>query len=414
MSFTEAMGNTNTVQMDKMELGEANNVFAGTADVLQRLGLDYRKNTDAILAGARSLIGGLFSVYLEIREDKIRVRSGSNLPPGLAADLERDKTWTPPLEENQEVIICKGIRRDFPSGHDRPSTALIKKYGINALMGARIMTDRRPSGILWVADSRSREFTSHHVHAIQCLAGALGCQAGLRQAEKDREVLEMAGNVAHDLNNILSGLVSYPELMLIQLEGSSPFREPISFIHESGLMASDMVQDFLFLARPRSYRPSPIDPLPVANAYFSGSAHALLKKTCPHVRFSFHTDTPLCKIKISELFLTKIITILVAHSAHGAVPGTRIDLCLADHRPDGGCTEASGGLHLSVRDDAPPLSSEDLTHLFDPFYTRKKMGRPGSGLGLAVVKKVVKDHGGKITAVSQEGKGNLTDVFFPS
>jgi len=404
------MKNKDNTRPDKIKLGEADNVFARTADIFQRLGPDCRKNIDTILSGALSVIGGRFSVYLETGGDNTLVRYGSNLPAGLAADLERDKTWITPLVENRDIIIWKAIGQNLTSGHGMPDAAAMTKYGIKAMIGTSVMANGLPFGILWVADTRSREFTSDHVHAIQCLAGTLGCQTELIQARKNRKVMEMAGMVAHDLNNILSGLVSYPELILMQLEGSSPLREPISFIHESGLMASDMIQDFLFLARPRSYHPSPIDPRPVANAYFSGSAHALLKKTCPLVRFSFHTDTPLCRIKISELFLTKIITILVAHSAHGAVPGTRIDLCLTDHR---GPTSSSG-LKLSVRDDAPPLSRENLNHLFDPFYTRKKMGRPGSGLGLTVVKKVVKDHGGKITAGGKEGKGNFIDIFFPS
>jgi len=409
MSFTEAMKNTKNARPDTMNSGEADNVFARMADVFHHLGPDYRKNTETIISGALSVIGGLFSVYLETAGNKNLIRSGSKLPAGLTADLESDRAWTTPLLEDRKVIVLNSA-----SGCGTPNAVSMEKYGIKSMIGTIIMTDCRPSGILWVADTRSREFTSDHVHAIQCLAGTLGCQTALRQAEKNRKVVKMAGKVAHDLNNILSGLVSYPELILMQLEKTSPLRESISFIHESGLMASDMVQDFLFLARHRPYHPSPIDPLPVANDYFSGSAHALLKKACPHVRFSFHTDAPLCKIKISELFLTKIITILVAHSAHGAVPGTRTDLCLAAHHPDGVTPKEPCGLHLSVRDDAPPLSRKDLNHLFDPFYTRKKMDRPGSGLGLAVVKKVVKDHGGKITADSKEGKGNFINLFFPS
>ncbi|WDP91365.1 MAG: HAMP domain-containing histidine kinase [Desulfobacter sp.] len=372
-------------------------LLARTADLLGRLGPDTVKNTDIILNGACALTQGHFSLYVETCPPVPLVRAGSNLPQGLARDIEHTPTLLCRPPETGTVVAMD----DGPA----PPDPLIEKYGISALLGAAVTTEMRASGILWVGAAAPLEFNTDHHHALRCLAGALGHQLQLARADTHRRVAQMAAQTAHDLNNILSGLVSYPELMLMQLEKNSPLKEPVSFIHESGVLASDLVQNFLFLARPQSYTPSPIDPVPVAEAYFSGSAHAALKAKHPHVRFSFRAQECPGVITISELLLTRLIAILVTHAAYGARPGSRVELGLDRRDAD--------TVRLSIKDDGPPLSEKNIAHIFDPFYTRKKMGRPGSGLGLAVVRKIVKDHGGKITIESCAEKGNLTEIHFP-
>ena len=263
--------------------------------------------------------------------------------------------------------------------------------------------------MLWVADTVSREFTWDQVHALQCLAGVLASQSGPAPGQIAPDIARMSRKVAHDLNNILAGLVSYPELMLMQLEENSPLKEPLAFIHESGLLASDIVKDFLFLVRPQCQEAPVIDPAPVVQAYFSGSAHAALQAAHPNIRFSHPTGKATLKIRISELLLTKIITVLLFHSAQNAHPDSRIDLSLSDHARG----KAAGHLLIRVTDSGAPLFPDHLPGFFDPYYAKTKMGRAGSGLDLAVLKRAVLDHGGKIDAYSPGAGGNVLDVFFP-
>ena len=104
----------------------------------------------------------------------------------------------------------------------------------------------------------------------------------------------VARQLAHDLNNILSGLVSYPELILMQMDETNPLKDPIALMHDSGIQAAEMVQDFLILARPSNQQTFyPICPSALTSAYCQSSAYASLVKRFPSVLvFLFHGFGP--------------------------------------------------------------------------------------------------------------------------
>ena len=241
----------------------------------------------------------------------------------------------------------------------------------------------------------------------------------LQRAEKMELIATMAGGVAHDLNNILSGLVSYPELLLMQIDSDSPLKEPISFMHDAGLKAADIVQDLLTLTRRGISIESIINLNNVVHEYFNSPAHTRLEKNYPLIRFKTNSEADLLNICGSPSHISKVIMNLVINAAEaikekGIVTvetfNQYIDIPLSGYD-----TILEGDyVVLRVTDDGAGIPQKDLNRIFEPFYTKKQMGRSGSGLGLSVVWNAVKDHNGYIEVNSKKNKGTVFELYFPA
>ena len=213
----------------------------------------------------------------------------------------------------------------------------------------------------------------------------------LRRAEKMETVGTLAGGVAHDLNNILSGIVSYPELLLTQLPEDSPLRKPLETIQRSGEKAVDVVQDLLTLARRAVLPTAPIDINQVISHFLSSPEFHQIKRYHPDVRM----DVRLAKsegltIMGSPTHLSKTLMNLVTNGVEAMPNGGRMVIATEEHymdRPVAGYDHIREGDYviLSVADTGTGISPEDMDRIFEPFYTKKKMGRSGTGLGMAVV-----------------------------
>ncbi|MDA8133031.1 MAG: ATP-binding protein [Desulfobacteraceae bacterium] len=269
--------------------------------------------------------------------------------------------------------------------------------------GARIVWEGRPAVLGCARDiSRMKEL-----------------EEKLDRAKKMELIGTMAGGVAHDLNNILSGLVSYPELLLMQISPDSPLKEPISFMHDAGLKAAEIVQDLLTLTRRGISVKNSINLNHVIHDYFTSPAHQRLVKTYPHIRFKVYPENDLLNIIGSASHLSKIIMNLVMNAAE-AIKGSGTVTVESFNRyldmPLKSCDHILEGEYavLRVTDNGAGIPKKDLNKIFEPFYTKKQMGRSGSGLGLCVVWNCVKDHNGYIEVTSKINKGTTFELYFPA
>ena len=241
----------------------------------------------------------------------------------------------------------------------------------------------------------------------------------LQQAKKMEAIGTLAGGVAHDLNNILSGLVSYPELLLLDLPEDSPLRKPILTIQESGEKAATIVQDLLTLARRGIAVMEVLNLNEAISGYLRSPEHEKLKSFHPNVRFETYLETDLMNISGSSVHLSKTVMNLVSNAAESMPEGGKVLISTENRytdRPIRGYNDVDEGDYviLSVSDTGVGISSEDMERIFEPFYTKKVMGRSGTGLGMAVVWGTVKDHKGYIDVESVEGKGTTFKLIFPA
>jgi len=244
-------------------------------------------------------------------------------------------------------------------------------------------------------------------------------QAQLQRAQKMETIGTLAGGVAHDLNNVLSGIVAYPDLLLMQLPEDSPLRAPILTIRDSGIKAATIVRDLLDLARRGVVTTEVVSLNGIIYQYFKSPEHEKLKLYHPGVEVETDLKADHLNISGSPVHLSKIVMNLVSNAAEAMTDGGKIFISTENRyvdRPISGYDRVEEGNYiiLTVSDTGIGISAEDMGKIFEPFYTKKKMGRSGTGLGMAVVWGTVKDHNGYIDVQSTEGKGTTFTLFFPA
>jgi len=243
-------------------------------------------------------------------------------------------------------------------------------------------------------------------------------EAKLQRFEKMEALGNLAGGVAHDLNNILSGLVSYPELILLDLPEESPLRKPIITIKNSGERAAAIVQDLLTLARRGIATIQVVNINQIVSDYLNSPEFENLKALHAEVDVETRFESDLFNIRGSPVHLSKTVMNLVSNAAEAITGGGTISISTENRyidKPVKGYDDVDQGNYvtLTVSDNGIGISTSDIEKIFEPFFTKKKMGRSGSGLGMAVVWGTVKDHNGYIDVESASGKGTTFTIYFP-
>ena len=241
----------------------------------------------------------------------------------------------------------------------------------------------------------------------------------LLQAKKMEAVGTLAGGVAHDLNNILSGIVSYPELLLMGLPENSDLRKPLQTIRSTGLKAAAIVKDLLAMARKSSADMQVMSLTDIISDYLKSPEHHKMLSYHQMVEVVIKQRPHLLNIKGSSIQITKLIMNTVFNAAEAMPYGGTITLELQNSylsRNIPGKENAVEGEYVvySISDTGTGIKQEDIDHIFEPFYTTKKLGRSGTGLGMAVIYSIVMDHHGYIDVESVENKGTTITIYFPA
>lgn len=339
-----------------------------------------------------------FSQTLGIPINKIIGKTFAELFPGnekmfLEDDLEVMRTGQPVLNITGSIETRKGRRQILTNKIPYKD---INGKSIGIIGFAMDVTDLRQ------AEKEKRELEDK-----------------LTQLEKMEAIGRLAGGVAHDLNNVLSAVVSYPDLLLKRMEAENPLRKPIETIRKSGQKAAAIVEDLLTLAR----RGVPVTEVlslnDIITNYLESPEYEKLRGHNPLVRVETRLEKDLFNIKGSPIHLTKTVMNLVSNAVEATLRKGTVFLSTANRYLDMPIksydlsVKEGDYVVLTVEDTGIGIKSEDLKKIFEPFYTKKVMGRSGTGLGMAVVWGTVKDHKGNINVISEEGKGTTIELYFP-
>lgn len=241
---------------------------------------------------------------------------------------------------------------------------------------------------------------------------------GLEQAQKMELVGIVAGGVVHDLNNVLSASINYPELLLMNIPEDSPLREPLETIKKSGLKAAMIVEDLLTLSRRRVANKEVLDINTVVAECVAGPEAERIRIFHPKADIRVDHEDISLRIKGFPVHFAKILTNLISNAAEAMPEGGKIviktsrEVVTANNRPGNKMIEGEYAL-LQVSDEGEGISEEEKEKIFEPFYTKKEMGRSGTGLGMTIVWNSVKDHEGYIFLESTKGKGTTFKLYFP-
>lgn len=244
-------------------------------------------------------------------------------------------------------------------------------------------------------------------------------QKKLQRAQKMEAIGTLAGGVAHDINNVLSGIVSYPDLLLLQIPEKDPMRGPLLTIKKSGEKVAAIVQDLLTLTRRGVAASDLVNFNDIITAYRESPEYEKMLLYHPQVHVEMELEKDLLNIVGSTIHLSKTIMNLVANAAEAMPDGGTI-LIRTENRhydkPTQHFDHVAEGDYVvaTVSDSGIGIPDDDLEKIFEPFYTKKKMGRSGTGLGMAVVWGTVKDCKGFIDVQSTEGLGTTFTLHFPA
>jgi two-component system, cell cycle sensor histidine kinase and response regulator CckA len=239
----------------------------------------------------------------------------------------------------------------------------------------------------------------------------------LQRSQKMESLGLLAGGVAHDLNNVLSGIVSYPELLLLDLPQNSNLRKPIITMMESGKRAVAIVQDLLTIARSVATTKKPVNLNSLIKDYLISPEFRQLEQYNPAVTFKYELDSSLLNVNGSYVHLRKILMNLVSNASEAIEKAGTVMISTSNtylDRPLKAYDDVKTGEYavLSISDNGTGISPGDLSRIFEPFYSKKVMGRSGTGLGLAVVWNVMREHEGYVNVIS-DGNGTTFDMYLP-
>jgi PAS domain S-box-containing protein len=244
-------------------------------------------------------------------------------------------------------------------------------------------------------------------------------QNRLKNSQKMEAIGMLAGGVAHDLNNILSGLVSYPDMLLVGRDDDDPMRKPLETIKKSGERAAAIVQDLLTLARRGIGQTIPQNLNLIVQEFLASPEHddivcdfggiEIVTALAPELK-----NTRGSAPHLSKILMNLFTNALEAMSGGGILRIETSNEILITERTGYESIPAGDYVKLMVSDTGVGMSTVELNRIFEPFYTKKVLGRSGTGLGMAVVWGSIKDHHGYIDIDSAPGVGTVFTLYFPS
>ena len=237
----------------------------------------------------------------------------------------------------------------------------------------------------------------------------------LNLAQKMEAVGQLAGGVAHDLNNLLSPILGYTEMLLDDLPPEADDRHALQSIHDAGLKARDLVQQLLAFARKQPLEITTID----LNRVVTGFERLLRRSIREDIIIEIELSRVPALVQADAGQIEQVIMNLAVNAQDSMPTGGRLTLetaivhlddTYADEHP-----EVTPGPHvmLSLSDTGQGIATADRERVFDPFFTTKERGK-GTGLGLSTVYGIVRQHHGHIWLYSEPEQGTTFKIYFPS
>ena len=236
----------------------------------------------------------------------------------------------------------------------------------------------------------------------------------LLQAQKMESVGTLAGGIAHDFNNIMQAISGYTQLLLWDRDPEDPDWDNLRAIEQAAERASRLTRQLLTFSRKVPSALKPVD----LNAEILAVGEILTRTIPKMIRIERHLAADLNMINADRSQIEQVLVNLAINASNAMPEGGRLVFETHNIELDRNyCREhleAHEGPHvlLSVSDTGCGMDAETRQRIFDPFFTTQDVGR-GSGLGLALVYGIIKNHNGHVLCYSEPGQGACFKMYFP-
>ncbi|KAB0664002.1 response regulator [Oryzomonas japonica] len=236
----------------------------------------------------------------------------------------------------------------------------------------------------------------------------------LSQSQKIESIGRLAGGIAHDFNNLLTPILGYAELLKNRLPADSRDFERVDRIMQAADKARALTQQLLSFSRKQFLEMRPVDLNNVIASFYEILRRTIRENIAIRLRLSEIVYTVRAdRNQLEQILMNLAINAQDAIFDQGAITIETAPVTLDDEyvRQHEGLAPGRY-LMLGVSDTGAGMDRETIAHIFEPFFTTKDVGK-GSGLGLATVYGLVKQHGGHIVVFSERGEGTTFKIFFP-
>lgn len=326
------------------------------------------------------------------------------------------------MEKGHLVVIEEGVSGLYPSAE------LLKRSGSDSYIGFAIFNRKgEPLGIL-NAFGGKREFSESDIKVLQTLgqivAGEIErieeeeekerIREHLLQAQKMEAIGTLAGGIAHDFNNMLQGILGYASLLKMKIPETDPIYRSLDVIERTAERAAELTRQLLGYARKGKFF---VEPLNLNNLV--GEVMKIITRTVDRaIEIRTRLSDDIRSIEGDKSQIENVILNLCVNARDAMPKGGILTIetynkdVLEGEFPNSWARPGRYAV-IKVADTGTGMDEEVKKHIFEPFFTTKGIGK-GTGMGLAMVYGVVKNHSGFITVDSEPGKGSIFTIYLPA
>lgn len=242
----------------------------------------------------------------------------------------------------------------------------------------------------------------------------LQLESRLTQAQKMESIGTLAGGIAHDFNNILSAIIGFTELAMIDIESKEKVQKALKQVYKAGIRAKELVKQILTFSRMTETDFSPLSLKHIINESLK-----MLRSVIPstiEIKSNITVEGLVMSdaTQIHQIMMNLCTNAVHAMEEKGGVLEVGLQEVSIDNIEDFNDPDLSPGpyIMLTIRDTGTGITPDVMERMFEPYYTTKEAGR-GTGLGLSVIHGIVKSHNGAILCKSIPQKGTLFEVYLP-
>ena len=329
-----------------------------------------------------------------------------------------DNQWKPFYSHKRPTVadvIIDGGSDSLPELYKVHSRSALNPHGIRAEGWYRDLGGR-DRYIMFEASpiNNSRGDLIAVIETLQDITEGKRLEEHILQVQKIESIGRLAGGVAHDFNNMLSAIIGYSEIVLSEMDPLDPLRDQVGIILEASEKAAALTHQLLAFSRKQLLKMEQVN----FNEVVSNLSKMLVRIIGEDISLRLHLKSRQNTITADPGQLEQVLLNLAVNARDAMPHGGSLVIETMDFEVQNGQRKVSEGMlpgryvMLSVSDTGEGMTKEVQDHLFEPFFTTKEVGK-GTGLGLATVYGIVKQHNGFTYVYSERGKGSTFKIYLP-